>query len=177
MNWTRMAAVKRDGSVKRLALLFLAPAAIALAACSTQAATEGTGSAAAQPSVHPVSGLQVVDLTVTSRGSAHRFRVEVAASAQEQQRGLMFRTQMGADEGMIFPFPQARMASFWMRNTVIPLDIIFIGPDNRVLNIAAMTTPYSEESVRSIAPASAVLELNGGRAEQLGIAPGDMVDW
>jgi uncharacterized protein len=178
MNWTRMASVVRDGLVKRLALLIMAPAAIALAACSTQAATErGAGSTAAQPSVHPVSGLQVIDLTVSSRGEEHRFRVEVAATPQQQQRGLMFRTEMGADEGMIFPLPQVRMASFWMRNTVIPLDIIFIGPDNRVLNIAAMTTPYSEESVPSIAPAKAVLELNGGRAAELGIAPGDLVDW
>ena len=166
-----------DRLIAKFAVLVLVPAAIALAACSTQAATDTAGSAAAQAAVHPVSGLEVRDLTVTSRGTAHRFRVEVAATPQQQQRGLMFRTQMGADEGMIFPLAQVRMASFWMRNTVIPLDIIFIGPDNRILNIAANTTPYSEESIPSVAPAKAVLELNGGRAAELGIAPGDLVEW
>ncbi|MFC3100047.1 DUF192 domain-containing protein [Altererythrobacter lauratis] len=167
-------------AIKSRALLrmLLVPAAVALAACSTQATTDTAGTAPAQAEGrHPVSGLEVTDLTVTSGGQVHRFRVEVAATPQDQARGLMFRTAMGADEGMIFPLQQVRMASFWMRNTVIPLDIIFIGPDNRILNIAAMTTPYSEEPIPSIAPAKAVLEINGGRAEQLGIAPGDLVEW
>jgi len=69
------------------------------------------------------------------------------------------------------------MASFWMRNTVIPLDIIFVGPDGRILNIAANTVPYSEESVRSVGPAGAVLELNAGRTAELGVAAGDLVEW
>ena len=156
----------------------LLPAAIALGACSTQAATDAAGAPVAQePAVHPESGLAVIDLSVTGASGRHPFRVEVAASPAEQQRGLMFRTAMGADEGMIFPLAQVRMASFWMRNTVIPLDIIFIGPDNRILNIAANTTPYSETPVPSIGPAKAVLELNGGRAAELGIVAGDLVAW
>lgn len=155
-------------------------AAIAmLAACSTQAATENASAPAPQEaSVHAQSGLEVVPLTVTTQsGQEHSFRVEVAASSEDQRQGLMFRTSMGADEGMIFPLAQVRMASFWMRNTVIPLDIIFVGPDNRILNIAENTTPYSEESVPSIGPAAAVLELNGGRSAELGIAAGDLVEW
>ncbi|MXO70112.1 DUF192 domain-containing protein [Alteraurantiacibacter buctensis] len=153
--------------------------ALALAACSTQGSADAaTATASAEPSVHPVSGLRVIPLTVTTTtGQRHAFRVEVAATGAEQQRGLMFRTEMGPDEGMIFPFSQVRMASFWMRNTVIPLDIIFIGPDNRVINIAANAVPYSEESRPSTAPAAAVLELNGGRAAQLGIGPGALVEW
>lgn len=153
--------------------------ALALAACSTQGSADAaTATPSAEASVHPVSGLRVIPLTVTTTsGQRHAFRVEVAASGQEQQRGLMFRTEMGADEGMIFPFSQVRMASFWMRNTVIPLDIIFIGPDNKVINISANAVPYSEESRPSTAPAAAVLELNGGRAAELGIGPGARVEW
>lgn len=161
-----------------LARTLLAAAGLALAACSTQAATDTSDATVAQaPGVHPESGLEVIDLTVTGTTGAHRFRVEVAATPQQQQRGLMFRTAMGANEGMIFPLAQVRMASFWMRNTVIGLDIIFIGPDNRVLNVAANAVPYSEQSIPSAGPAKAVLELNAGRAAALGIAPGDLVEW
>ncbi|MBA3053590.1 MAG: DUF192 domain-containing protein [Sphingomonadales bacterium] len=122
---------------------------------------------------HPVSNLAVIPLSV----GPHKFAVEVAASRAEQARGLMFRTQIGPDEGMIFPFDPPRPASFWMRNTVIPLDIIFIGPDRRVLNIAADAIPYDETPLSSLGQAAAVLELNGGRAAQLGIKPGDLVQW
>lgn len=159
--------------------ILCAGAALALAACSTQGNAEGAAAtASAEPSVHPVSGLRVIPLTVTTTsGQRHAFRVEVAATGAEQQRGLMFRTAMGADEGMIFPLEQVRMASFWMHNTVIPLDIIFIGPDHKVINISADAVPYSENSRPSLAPAAAVLELNGGRAAQLGIGPGALVEW
>ena len=107
----------------------------------------------------------------------HNFRVELARTAQEQARGLMFRTAMGADEGMLFPFDPPRDASFWMKNTVIPLDIIFIGTDGRVLNINANAEPYSLEPRSSAGIAKAVLELNGGRAAALGIVPGAQVKW
>jgi uncharacterized protein len=103
--------------------------------------------------------------------------VEMAESAEDQARGLMFRTQMGANEGMLFPYDPPRVLSFWMRNTVIPLDLIFIGPDRRVINVAANAEPYSEEPILSDAPGIAVLELNGGRAAELGIGPGATVSW
>lgn len=165
-------------STMTLAKALLLAAGLSLAACSTQAATDTPSAMASQePGIHAESGLQVIDLTVTSARGPHRFRVEVAATSQQQQRGLMFRTAMGADEGMIFPLAQVRTASFWMRNTVISLDIIFIGPDNRVLNVAANAVPYSEESIPSAGPTKAVLELNAGRAAQLGIAAGDLVTW
>lgn len=163
---------------KALRMASIAVAAM-LAACSTQAATENTAAPAqAGAAVHPQSGLELTALTITTQeGAEHAFTVEVAATQEEQRQGLMFRTSMGPDEGMIFPLPRARIASFWMRNTVISLDIIFIGPDGRILNIAENTVPYSEESVRSIGPAGAVLELNGGRTAELGIKAGDLVEW
>ncbi|MGH6787922.1 MAG: DUF192 domain-containing protein [Novosphingobium sp.] len=149
--------------------------ALALAACSPNA--REASAASTQSAVHPESGLKVVPLTVTHAGTVHRFRVEVAASPVEQQKGLMFRTAMGADEGMIFPMNPPRFASFWMRNTVIPLDLIFVAPDGRILNIAVNAVPYDESHLESAGPVKAVLELNGGRAAQLGIAPGDVVAW
>jgi uncharacterized protein len=162
----------------RLAGFLWAATALALASCSPPAGAGPSPSPTASSSaVHPVSGLAVIPLTVTSAGKVHRFRVEVARSGEEQQRGLMFRTAMGADEGMLFPMNPPRRAGFWMKNTVIPLDIIYIGPDRRVLNIAANAVPYSQASLESAGEVSAVLELNGGRAAQLGIGPGDKVEW
>ncbi|WP_191229065.1 DUF192 domain-containing protein [Aurantiacibacter xanthus] len=159
--------------------LVAAVGALAVAACSPPGATESAFASTAAPQVHPESGLTVIPLTVTTAdGKRHEFRVEVAASAAQQARGLMFRTAMGADEGMIFPREDdPRESSFWMRNTVIPLDIIFIGPDRRILNVAANAVPYSETPVPSVGAAGAVLELNGGRAAELGIKAGDKVDW
>lgn len=155
----------------------IAASCLALVACSPRAADGAPSRAGEAPAVHPVSGLPVIPLTVRHQGKAHAFRVEVARTSAEQARGLMFRTEMGADEGMIFPMNPPRMAAFWMRNTVIPLDIIFVGADGRILNIAENATPYSEAPLPSIGPAKGVLELNGGRAAQLGIAPGDRVEW
>ena len=89
----------------------------------------------------------------------------------------MFRTALGRDEGMIFPMNPPRAASFWMRNTVIPLDLIFVGPDGRITNIAANAVPYAEAPLASTGLVKGVLELNGGRAAQLGIVAGDRVEW
>lgn len=150
---------------------------LVIPACSPQAAEQNPAPAAQRAGVHPVSGLEVIPLTVTSLGRTHTFRVEVARTPEQQARGLMFRTEMGADEGMLFPYDPPRVLSFWMKNTVLSLDIIFIGPDRRVINVAANTVPYSEASVLSDAPAIATLELNAGRAEELGIVAGAKVDW
>ena len=149
----------------------------ALAACSPMSADAGQKAAATTAARHRVSGLEVVPLTIISTGKRHRFRVEVARSDAEWSKGLMFRTEMGADEGMIFVDRVPQTASFWMKNTVIPLDIVFVGTDRRILNIVADAVPYSLTPRSSQGVASAVLELNGGRAAQLGLAPGDRVDW
>lgn len=158
--------------------LILALAGVGLAACSPQPAAEATpGAEATQAARHPESGLQVIPLTVTSDGKVHRFRVELAETRDEQQMGLMFRTELGPHEGMIFPSVPQTARSFWMKNTPLPLDIIFVGVDGRILNIAANTTPYSTDSVYSVGVTSGVLELAGGRAAELGIEPGDLVEW
>lgn len=154
-----------------LAMLLL-PGACAPAASGTQPTNT-----AATSSRHPQSGLEVIPLAVIRDGKRLSFRVELARSGEEQARGLMFRTAMGADEGMLFPRNPPGLASFWMKNTVIPLDIIFIGVDGRVSNIEAMAEPYSLIPRQSVGAAMAVLELNGGRAAELGIAPGDRVEW
>ncbi len=160
-------------TVKSLALA----AMFALAACSPQPQAAGGMVPAAEAATHPQSGLPVIPLTISQGGVVHRFKVEVATSDDEQAKGLMFRTAMGPDEGMIFPMKPPRQASFWMRNTVIPLDMLFIGTDHRVLNIEANTVPYSVDSHPSFGLAAAVLELNGGRAAELGITAGAKVDW
>jgi len=165
--------------MKTMRLLPIFLAAIALAACSPQAGSASPSGAASQAEArrHPVSGLEVIPLAVTRDGASHTFQVEVARSGAEQEKGLMFRTSMGADEGMIFPREPAAPAAFWMKNTVIPLDIIFIGPDGRITNIEANAEPYSLTPRLSQGAAAAVLELNGGRAAELGIGPGDSVSW
>lgn len=171
--------VRRSGErVVRLTGMVLLAAT--LAACTQQAATQATrATTETQPveGVHPVSGLDVVPLTVITGTQSHRFAVEVAASPEEQRNGLMFRRELGANEGMIFPYDGKSAQGFWMKNTPLSLDIVFIGPDSRISNIAANTEPYSLESVRSVGPVLGVLELRGGRATELGIAPGDRVEW
>ncbi|AXB76126.1 DUF192 domain-containing protein [Novosphingobium sp. P6W] len=156
---------------------FAAAFLFAFAACSQGGADADAKPAATQAAVHPESGLRIIPLKVKSQSGAHAFKVEVATTAQEQAKGLMFRTQMGADEGMIFVNNPPRRAAFWMRNTVIPLDIIFIGTDHRILNIAANAVPYDETPLPADGVTSGVLELNGGRAAQLGIKAGDKVSW
>lgn len=123
------------------------------------------------------AGLKQVALSIRTSEATHAFVVELAASGSEQAQGLMFRTQLAPDKGMIFPFPEDRVASFWMKNTVIPLDIIFIRRDGTIESIAANTIPYSLAPVRSNEPVATVLEIAAGRAAELGIEPGDTVTW
>ncbi len=150
-----------------------------IAGCSPQVAGAGTPTSqeSTTPAVHPVSGLAMIPVTVTSAGKAHVFRSELARTGPEQAKGLMFRTQIGDDEGMIFVRNPPDYASFWMRNTVIPLDIIFVGLDHKIMNIAANAVPYDETPLPAAGLTSAVFEINGGLAAKLGIKPGDKVDW
>jgi uncharacterized protein len=139
-------------------------------------AAEPAPAAPAAPRTAP-SGLDLVPLEIRSASGTHRFIVEVARTSDQQAQGLMFRAALGPDEGMIFPFPYPRVASFWMRNTLIPLDMIFIREDGTIARIAANTVPHSEESVTSVEPVTAVLEIAGGRAAELGISENDRVSW
>ena len=123
------------------------------------------------------AGLEQVQLTIASSGKKHRFTVEVARTPEEQAQGLMFRQSLDPDRGMIFPFDPPRDASFWMKNTLIPLDMVFIRADGSIANIAANTVPLSLQPVSSEGEVAAVLEIAGGRSAELGIRPGDKVDW
>jgi len=123
------------------------------------------------------SGLAQVPLTVSGPGGSHRFTVEVARTAAEQARGLMYRRSLGPDRGMIFPLAQPEQATFWMKDTYIPLDLIFIRADGSIANVAANARPRDEHLIASEGMVSEVLEIPGGRAAQLGIVPGDRVDW
>lgn len=111
----------------------------------------------------------------TQNGMRHRFQVELASTPLEWKHGLMHRTEMPFDHGMLFVFPEENMRSFWMKNTLIPLDMIFIRADGEIVNIQKNAKPYDLTSRPSTAPALAVLEINGGLSDRLGIAAGDIV--
>ena len=156
--------------------LVLAPLA-AFSLLMTGACAPGNASASAES-----APARTLALSITSSNGVHRFAIEVARTEAEQARGLMFRTDIPADGGMLFaPHPPQggapTEASFWMKNTPSPLDIIFIRADGSIARIAENTTPFSETPVPSGEPVSAILELRGGRSAELGIAPDDKVDW
>lgn len=123
------------------------------------------------------AGLEQASLTIASTNGEHRLTVEVAKTPEEQAQGLMFRNSVPPDRGMIFPYDPPVQVSFWMKNTLVPLDMVFIGPDGKIGRIAANTVPMSLDPVPSIDPVSAVLEIAGGRAAELGIKEGDKVNW
>ena len=112
----------------------------------------------------------------TKAGKELTFTVELAITADQRQQGLMNRDEMAADRGMLFDFGETRRVYMWMKNTYLPLDMLFIAPDGRVALIKADTLPLSEEIIDSHDPVRFVLELNAGMAQKLGIAAGDMVE-
>jgi len=103
------------------------------------------------------------------------FTVEVADTDELQARGMMYRDGVADDAGMLFEFAKPKVATIWMKNTGIPLDILFVRPNGRVLKIEHGAKPYSLRLSSSEAPVAAVVELRGGRARELGIRPGDIV--
>lgn len=111
---------------------------------------------------------------VTARGAFH-FKVEVADTDATREKGLMFRKIVPADEGMLFDFKAPRPVAFWMKNTLIPLDLLFIAPDGHIISIARDAVPLSEAPIPSGGAVLGVLELRGGRAAEIGAEPGDMV--
>jgi uncharacterized membrane protein (UPF0127 family) len=115
-------------------------------------------------------------LTIHSASGTHRFNVELADTAEKRSVGLMHRPAMAADGGMLFDFKTDGQVTMWMRNTRIPLDMLFITRDGRIANIAERTVPFSETTIPSKGPVRAVLELNGGTSARLKIKPGDRVD-
>jgi len=112
----------------------------------------------------------------TASGERHAFTVELAVDDLSQQRGLMGRTTLPEDHGMLFPFPVPRTASFWMKDTPLALDLLFIRPDGTIAAILP-GRPNDLHPVSAGEPVSAVLEIRQGRARALGLSPGDRVRW
>ena len=115
-------------------------------------------------------------LTIRSATGEHHFTVQVAATPEQQEHGLMFVRSLAGDQGMIFPYDPPQNVSFWMRNTLIPLDMVFIRADGTIARIAT-AKPLDETTVPAGEPVAAVLELRGGRAAELGLREGDRVEW
>ncbi len=114
-------------------------------------------------------------LTIDTATGAHRFRVEVMRTEPERERGLMYRKTMARDHGMLFEYQSEQPVTFWMHNTYLPLDLIFIGKDGRVVNVARDAKPMDDSLIPSSGPALGVLELDAGTAKTIGLKAGDVV--
>lgn len=154
-------ALRRRGV---LALMALFPVAGAFGHAAAQNASET-----------PQERLPVEPLAIRTREGTAYFLVEMARSPAEQTKGLMFRTEVPDGTGMIFLYDPPRPVAMWMRNTPTSLDMLFIDEKGVIRKIAARTTPLSEAVIASEVPIAAVLEIKGGEAGRLGIAPGDIV--
>jgi uncharacterized protein len=127
------------------------------------------------PWILPAAAAGQETLEIVSKSGVHVFAVELATNDEERSRGLMFRKELPQGRGMLFDFYTDQPVAFWMRNTYIPLDMIFIRGDGTISRIAENTEPLSERLIPSGAPVRAVLEVIAGTAHMLGIAPGDRV--
>ncbi|HEX3523575.1 MAG TPA: DUF192 domain-containing protein [Stellaceae bacterium] len=115
------------------------------------------------------------EVTIISATGPHRFKVELAKTPAQMTQGLMFRTSLAPDAGMLFDYRQPTPATMWMRNTLIPLDMLFVDAQGRIVNIHERAVPQSDDVIAAAEPVRAVIELNGGTAARLGIEPGDQV--
>jgi hypothetical protein len=148
---------------------------VAVAGCSAGGGDGGNAVAAEAAATS-------LPVTIASAGGRHVFVAELAKTAAQQEKGLMYRTGLKPDQAMLFwPYPPTggapQAANFWMKNTPTPLDIVFIRADGSIARIAENTVPFSEAPIPSGEPIAAVLEVVGGRAADLGIAAGDKVSW
>ncbi len=161
------AASQRKG---RIAIVVLVAAMLLVSATAiyTNLTSKFTEAVAKSP-----DGLET--LTIVTASGPHPFQVEVMRTDEERGRGLMERRFMPADRGMLFDFHREEPVAMWMKNTYIPLDMVFIRKDGTVQRIAERTEPLSERTIESGAPVLGVLELNGGAASQIGLKPGDKV--
>jgi uncharacterized membrane protein (UPF0127 family) len=114
-------------------------------------------------------------LTIVTAGGPRTFTVELATTPAQMEQGLMFRQSLAPDAGMLFDYQAPSMAMMWMKNTLIPLDMLFVDTQGRIVNIHERAVPGSLATIAAAAPARAVIELNGGTAARLGIRPGDRV--
>ena len=164
--------------IQRLTSLFAGLAALGLfTACASAQVADPAGVSGFDPTAPDA----VVDyggpetLTIETETGPVTLTVELAEAAEARQRGLMHRESLGADEGMLFDFGQERVVSIWMENTLIPLDILYIRADGTIAKIITGAQPMSRRQLFSDVPVLSVLEINSGRAAELGVAPGDRV--
>jgi uncharacterized membrane protein (UPF0127 family) len=127
------------------------------------------------PLAGPASAAKIEPLEIVARSGVHVFQVELAITDDERARGLMFRKTLPEGTGMLFNFDSDQIVAMWMRNTYVPLDMIFIGSDGTIAHIAENTVPLSEVIVSSRVPVRGVLEVVAGTVRRLGIRPGDKV--
>jgi hypothetical protein len=156
--------------IRRLWTLLLSTALLGAAGCASAATPPGTAFAPTQLRAFPQDSL------VLLRGEVrHELRIWLADTPDRQQQGLMFLTHLPAGYGMLFPLQPPRVMTMWMKNTYIPLDMLFIGTDGRIRRIAADTTPQSLDIISSGGIVAGVLEIAGGEAARLGLKVGDRV--
>jgi uncharacterized membrane protein (UPF0127 family) len=148
-------------------LLATLAALAALPACKSGGQKAGTTSAPAS----------IASVAIDTGSRKVPFRVEVALTPEEHARGLMYRSQLAADAGMIFVFEQPSVQRFWMKNTLIPLDMIFIGKDRKIVGIVEDAAPETETERMVGAPSLYVLEIGGGLSQRLGIRRGQPVEF
>jgi uncharacterized protein len=164
---------KAAGNAARVCLAGAASGMVALVGAVEARAPAQVQAPAPPRPPSPLRPLESVDI-VTRRGVKH-FKVEIADNAEAREYGLMFRKSLAPDHGMLFEFDRPDRQAFWMKNTLISLDIIYIGTDGRIVSIAADARPMDETPLYSKGPAIGVLEIEGGLAAKLGIQPGDAV--
>jgi len=144
-----------------------------LPACKNNGQPAGaTSSPAAAPAPAPPA-----TVAVDTGGRKITFHVELAMTPDQQSRGLMFRQSLATDAGMLFVFDRMSVHAFWMKNTLIPLDMLFIGADRRIVGIVANAEPKTETARTVGEPSQYVLEIGGGLSGQLGIRAGQLVDF
>lgn len=120
-------------------------------------------------------GLEQAELEAVTRSGTHRFKVWIAADDRSREQGLMEVRALPADHGMLFLFDRPQPVAFWMKDTYLSLDIIFITAEGRVMNVAPHARPLSFDPIESEGPVTAVLELIAGTAEDIGLQPGDRI--
>lgn len=153
--------------MKQLSLICLIFSLSFLTACKEEQGTDAAG-------VTLKEGSYTV-IIETQSGQSHAFSVELALTPEQQSQGLMNRTQLDDDKGMLFYFNEAREQSFWMKNTLIPLDMLFIKQSGRIHHIHENAIPHDLTPVKSMGEVVGVLEINGGLSRKLGIQPGDTI--
>jgi uncharacterized protein len=130
---------------------------------------------AAAPAAAQLQTFATSELTIVSATGPHKFTIELATTPAQQAQGLMFRRSLAPDAGMLFDFGVSQRTAFWMKNTLIPLDMLFVAQDGRITGIHARAVPETTDPIPSPGKVRAVIELNGGTADRLGIKPGDRV--